>query len=291
MVERSPDGRALRQVRSGRVEAAQFACSAGTICFIAAAEVRDDCTGVGSAIDLLVAALLLMPVMQFRPQLFDFLFLSATIALLARYRRRASGMLWVAIPLIAIWSNLHGGFFYRPGCDRGLRPRDHARGSLVGTRFPARSWNSCDCGRGDGVDSHHILIPPARDSWLTLIHSILNPMTHYTIGDWIPLIPSLMNAPWGSVEQKYFVLVLFFFAAASVCVALTPRGGDLAMVAVAAAMLGAAFMAVRNVPMAVIATVRPAFANHLALLLQKREFTPAGAASARPMPRAGRPRR
>src|SRR5258708_17011232 len=130
------------------------------------------------------------------------------------------------------------------------------------------------------------LIPPARDTWVTLIDSILNPMTHYTIGDWIPLIPSLINAPAGSVEQKYFVLVLLFFAAAFVSVVLTPRGGDLALIAVGAVMLVAAFMAVRNVPIAVIA-IAPVFAHHLGLLAHPK-VAPTSATNSRAMPRAGR---
>src|SRR5258708_32518548 len=90
------------------------------------------------------------------------------------------------------------------------------------------------------------LIPPARDTWVTLIDSILNPMTHYTIGDWIPLIPSLINARAGSVEQKYFVLVLLFFAAAFVSVLLTPRGGGFGLLAVCAMNEAAACIASRQ---------------------------------------------
>jgi hypothetical protein len=73
-----------------------------------------------------------------------------------------------------------------------------------------------------------------------------------------------------------------FFAAVFVSVVLTPRGGDFAMIAVGAVMVAAAFTAVRNVPMAVIAT-SPVFANHLGLLVRRREV-----AEAREMPRAGR---
>ena len=265
----------------------KFACSAGTICFIAAAESETIAPALVQLSILLVAALLLMPVMQFRPQLFDFLFLSATIALLARIRRRGTGMLWVAIPLITIWSNLHGGFFIGVvaigvyGLAVMLEDLRSGRGFRRGLGIFAIA------AAATASTLITFLIPPARDTWLTLINSILNPMTHYTIGDWIPLIPSLINAPSGGVEQKYFVLVLLFFGAAFVCFALTPRGGDLAMVAVAAVMLGAAFMAVRNVPMAVIAT-SPVFANHLALLIRSREAAAAGGLSARPMPRAGR---
>jgi len=265
----------------------KFVCTAGTIFFIALAEAETVAPALVQLSILLTAALLLMPVMQFRPQLFDFLFLSATLALLARIPRRGMGMLWVAIPLVAIWSNLHGGFFI------GL--------VVIGVYGVATIledlWSGRGFSRGLGIlaitasaaASTFItfLIPPARDTWVTLIKSILNPTTHYTIGDWIPLIPSLIDAPAGSVEQKYFVLVLLFFAAAFISVVLKPRGGDFALIAVGAVMLAAAFMAARNVPMAVIA-IAPVFANHLGLLMRPRGVAHPNAGSARAMPRAGR---
>src|SRR6266404_4380514 len=81
----------------------KFLCTAGTICFIAFAEFETSASALAQLSILLVAALLLMPAMQFRPQLFDFLFLSATIFLLVRHHRRGKGVLWVAIPMVAIW--------------------------------------------------------------------------------------------------------------------------------------------------------------------------------------------
>jgi hypothetical protein len=131
------------------------------------------------------------------------------------------------------------------------------------------------------------LIPPARDTWHTLISSILNPMTHSTIADWRPLIAALTTADSGSIAKKYFVLVFFFLAAAVVSVILTPKGADAPLVAVAAVMLAAAFAAVRNIPIAAI-VIAPVLANHLGLLLRPREVTTAPASSARAAPRAGR---
>ncbi len=89
----------------------KFICSAGTICFLASAESETDAPALVQLCILLVIALILMPAMQFRPQLFDFLSMSAIVALLARTQRRGTAMLWLAVPLVAIWSNLHGGFF------------------------------------------------------------------------------------------------------------------------------------------------------------------------------------
>src|SRR5260370_41191924 len=60
---------------------------------------------------LMIVPLMLLPALQFRPTLFDFLALSAIVALLSRHNWRGSAPLWLAIPLVAIWSNVHGGFF------------------------------------------------------------------------------------------------------------------------------------------------------------------------------------
>ncbi|HEV2169956.1 MAG TPA: hypothetical protein VGR40_03355, partial [Candidatus Binatus sp.] len=106
----------------------------------------------------------------------------------------------------------------------------------------------------------------------TLIYSIRNPMTSSTIVDWRPLITSIRIAPAGSLEQKYFVLVLIFFAAAALSVILTPKGDDAPLVAVAAVLVATAFQAQRNIALAAIA-VAPVFANHLALLLRTADRT------------------
>jgi hypothetical protein len=68
---------------------------------------------------------------------------------------------------------------------------------------------------------------------------------------------------------------------------LKPSGGDFALIAVGAVMLAAAFVAVRNVPMAVIA-IAPVFANHLGLLVRPRDVAQPNTGSARAMPRAVR---
>ena len=264
----------------------KFACSAGTICFIVIAESEGGAPAVVQVPVLLGAALIVIPAMQFRPQLFDFVALSAIIALLARHNWHGSAPLWIAIPIVAIWSNLHGGFFV------GLV----AIGVYGAATMLEDLWSGRGFRRGLGILAITaaaaastlctFLIPPARDTWYTVIHSIVNPMTHYTIADWIPLVPALINAPAGSMDQKYFAFVILFFAAAFVSVALKPKGGDLALVAIAAVMLAMAFMAVRNIPIALIA-IAPVFANHLGLLMRPREGSAARASSAREMPRAG----
>jgi hypothetical protein len=263
----------------------KFVCAAGTISFIVLAESETTAPATVQALVTLLAALILVPAFQFRPQMFDLLLLSAIIAMLARHNWRGSAPLWIAIPILALWSNLHGGFFvglvamgtysaaiFLSDIFIGRGPR---RG-LVIAAITAAAAASTLC---------TFLIPPARDSWHTLIFSLMNQTTRTDVMDWKPLIASLRTAPAGSLEQKYFVLVLLFFAAAALSVILTPKSADTPMVAVAGVMLAAGFTAQRNIPIATISIV-PVFVNHLGVLLRPGEAS--ADASAPQISRAGR---
>ena len=231
----------------------KFVCTALTICFVATAESETGAPATLQAAILLMIALILAPVMQFRPQLFDFVALSAIIAMLARHSWRGSAPLWLAIPLVAIWSNFHGGFFVGIVV-MGVYGAATVTSDIAAGRGPRRGLGIIAITAAAAASTLcTFLIPPARDTWYTLIHEILNPMTHYAMTDWEPLLTALTNAPGGSVEQKYFIVTIFFFAAAIVSVILTPKGADAPMIAVAAVMLATAFTAVRNIPLAAIA--------------------------------------
>lgn len=265
----------------------KFACTAATICFVADAESETDAQPALQAAILLMLALIMAPVIQFRPQLFDFVALSAIIALLARHNRRGAAPLWLAIPIVAVWSNFHGGFFVGIVAI-GVYGAASVVADILAGRGARRGLGIIVIAAAATVSTLcTFLIPPARDTWYTLIHAVLNPMTHYAMADWLPLIKALTMAPGGSVEQKYFVVTILFFAAAFVCVIVTPGGADAPMAAVAAAMLVTAFSAVRNVPFAVIA-VAPVFANHAGLLTRRREAASASDPNAREAPRGGR---
>jgi hypothetical protein len=264
----------------------KFACTAGTVCFVVLAMSETAAPASVQTPILLIVALILLPAMQFRPQLFDFLALSAIIALLSRHSWRGSAPLWIAIPLVAVWSNLHGGFFVGIGVI-GLYGATVLLADVVDGRGSRRGLGIIAIAAAAAASTLcTFLIPPARDTWYTLIRSIMNPMTHYAIEDWKPLIAALTSAPGGSVAQKYFTVVLLFFVAAGATVLLKPKGGDAPMVAVGALLLASAFAAERNIPIAAIA-IAPVFARHLGLLVRPRDSS-ASAASAREVPRAGR---
>jgi len=265
----------------------KFICTAGTISFIVLAESETGASAGVQAIVLVLAAVILVPSMQFRPQLFDFLALSAIVAILCRHNWRGSAPLWIAIPIVAIWSNLHGGFFIGLvamgvyGAATLLQDIYMGRGArrgLVILAITAAAAASTLC---------TFLIPPARETWSTLIYSIRNPTTAGTITDWKPLIASMTTAPAGSLEKKYFILVLFFFGAAVISVILKPKGKDAPLIAVAAFLLATAFAAQRNIAIATIAIV-PVFANHLGLLLARNQIAGSSPANTPATQRAGR---
>ena len=269
----------------------KFFCTAGTISFVALAMSETGATATLQAAILLLVAIILVPEMQFRPQIFDFLFLSAIIAMLSRHNWRGSAPLWIAIPMVAIWINLHGGFFVGLVAMGVYGAATIASDFLRGTvrRAAVRAGTS----RGLGILAITaaaaattlltFLIPPAQESWYTLIYSLRNPVTSTTIIDWRPLIASIRLAPVGSLERKYFVMVLLFFAATTLSVILTPRGADGPLIAVAAVLVATAFLAQRNIAIATLA-VAPVLANHLRLLARRREV----ATDPRQVPRAAR---
>ena len=89
----------------------KFAATAATITLLAMGAAE---TGASITLQMMVlttGALAIAPMMQFRPQLFDFVALSALLLLLARDSYRRAGRLWLAIPIFVLWANLHGGFF------------------------------------------------------------------------------------------------------------------------------------------------------------------------------------
>ena len=71
----------------------KFICTACTISFIVSAEGETGAPAIVQAAILLVAAVIMIPSMQFRPQIFDFLALSVIVALLCRHNWRGSAPL------------------------------------------------------------------------------------------------------------------------------------------------------------------------------------------------------
>ena len=247
----------------------KFAATAATITLLAMGAAE---TGAPIPLQLIVlttGAVAIAPMMQFRPQLFDFIALSALLLLLARESYRRAGRLWLAIPIFALWANLHGGFFV---------------GLAVLAVYTAVTAIE-DLAAGDGLKRAMylggvtagcvlatLLNPDGIGNWFTVMHTMRNPLTRAMVSEWQPLLFKIAEEWHKSPKTAInFALVIVPFAALVMCFALRPRGGDLALVVIAAMMGAAAYLAVRNMALAVIATTTP-LCRHAALALEATRF-------------------
>jgi hypothetical protein len=247
----------------------KLAATATTITLLAMGTAE---TGAPIALQLIVlttSALAIAPMIQFRPQLFDFVALSALLFMLARERYRRAGRLWLAIPIFALWANLHGGFFVGLAvlavytavttiedlaAGNGHKRAIHLSGVTAGCVFAT------------------LLNPDGVGNWFTVMHTLGNPLTRAMVSEWQPLLFKIAEEWHKSPKTAInFALVIVPFAALVACFALRPRGGDLALVVIAAMMGAAAYLAVRNMALAVLATTTP-LCRHAAVALEATRF-------------------
>ncbi len=247
----------------------KFAATAATITLLALGAAE---TGAPISLQMVVlttGAIALAPMMQFRPQLFDFAALSALLLLLARDSYRRAGRLWIAIPIFVLWANLHGGFFV------GLAVLAIYTAVIAIEDFVAGNGRERAMHLGGitaGCVLATLLNPDGISNWLTVMHTMRNPLTRAVISEWQPLpfkIAELWHKSPGTAIN--FAMVIVPLAALAVCFVMRPRGGDLALAAIAAMMGLAAYLAVRNMALAVIASVAP-LCRHAALALESTRF-------------------
>ena len=246
----------------------KFACSAATILFLALAlEETESPARVQFAI-LIAASTPLATHLQFRPQIFTFALMSAILAILSRYNYRGRAPVWLAIPILALWANLHGGFIM------GLAALGTFTAVVFAQDLPARRgmrramWLLAVTVASTIAT---LATPYGVGTWQAVIHALGNPHTRTAILDWLSLPQSLLFH-WrqeGVAGIAVKIVALAMFVALGVTFIQTPRGGDIALISIAALMIAAAFLAVRNLPLAVIATVTP-LARHTTLALEAR---------------------
>lgn len=250
----------------------KLTCTAATIVFVAMAENETGAPTIVQFGVLTAVAIALVPQMQFRPQLFTFALMAGLMALLARdnFGRRAP--VWLAVPGLALWANLHGGYFIGVVA-LAIYTGVVALQELVAGRGMGRAARLGAITLAGALAT--LATPLGIRSWSTVAHTLADPMTRQVIADWRPLMTvvtaGLSEPQSGTV---FLVWVLGIFAAMAICCVIAPRGGDLAIVAIAGVMMIAAFMAVRNMALAVIAASVP-ITRH-AGIIAARIATPAG---------------
>jgi hypothetical protein len=247
----------------------KFAATAATVTLLAMGAAETGAPMPLQRVVLTTAAVAIAPMVQFRPQLFDFVALSALLLLLARDCYRRAGRLWLAIPIFVLWANLHGGFFVGLAAlavytavtviedlvaGEGLGRARHLSGVIAGCVLAT------------------LLNPDGIGNWFTVMHTLSNPLTRAMVSEWQPLLFKIAEEWRKSPKTAInFAFVIVPFAALAACFAIKPRGRDLALVVIAAMMGAAAYLAVRNMALAVIASTTP-LCRHAALALETTRF-------------------
>ena len=202
----------------------------------------------------------LMPEMQFRPQIFTYAMLSVLVLLLARDNYHGRAPLWIAIPMLALWANLHGGFVV------GVAALV-VYAIVASILWPERALKLAALVI---VAMLATLITPFRiGSWRSAMHTIMRPPMLSHVSEWQSLLVG-MTAVWHlpGLAMLFDVALVIVFAGFVLSFAVTPSTEDLPIVAVGALMLAATLTALRNIPLGLIGCAVP-LARHATLLLSR----------------------
>ncbi|HYL59830.1 MAG TPA: hypothetical protein VEU51_13250 [Candidatus Acidoferrales bacterium] len=245
----------------------KVACAGAVIFFMAAAEAE---TGAPTLIQfaiLITSAVTIGPQMQFRPQAFSFALLSALLYMLTRDNYGRGARLWIAVPMMILWANLHGGFILGLAT-LGIYTAVSGIQDLVARRGVARVRRLAAIAAASTLAT--LLTPYGVGTWQAVLHALLNPYTRSVVMDWQPIATNFQSV-WqtSQLSAAYLEVAVALMAALAMSFILTPAAGDLPMVAIAAVMSAAALISVRNLPVAVIAIAAP-LARHLPLALKHR---------------------
>jgi hypothetical protein len=251
----------------------KFACSAAIIAFLTFGLAETEAAMTVQVAILLTVSVAIAPQVQFRPQIFTYALMSALLAILARYAYQGSVAVWLSIPMLALWANLHGGFIIGLG----------ALGTFSVISLVRDFFEGRDLRRGLLLPTIALASIPATlatpygfGTWRAVTHAMTNPRTRDIIDDWQAL-PAALAAMWhrnhaGAIPM---LVALALFVALALSLVFAPRRDDLPMVGVAAVMIAAAFVAMRNLPLAVIATAIP-LARHAAFIIRAQQVSPRG---------------
>jgi hypothetical protein len=266
------------------LELLKLCCSAAMVLFLALALAETQVLGQIQGAVVMLTAPAMATYMQMRPQLFTFTLLAALVWLLASDSYRRAGRLWLAVPIMGLWANFHGGYIAGLGALGA-----YAAVASIEAILESRDWRRV---------AHLSLIvvasvlatlvnPYGVGAWYAVGHALTNPLTRRVINDWMPITVTIAGL-WKTYVPAaiIFIYALGFLSALLVGVALVPRGNDLPLVVIAIIFSVAALAAMRNLALAVIITSVP-LARHLGLALQQRGRAPAGKAARRAAVRDG----
>ncbi|HVA39844.1 MAG TPA: hypothetical protein VNF49_04220 [Candidatus Binataceae bacterium] len=245
----------------------KFVCTALTVIFIADTEAETGASPSIQTVVLLLASIGLVLVMQFWAQIFTTVLCAALLSLLARDNYRRDAPLWLAIPMMMLWANLHAGFFV------GLVML--ATYSSVTTLVDLREgvgWSrGFRLGAITGAAAFATLMNPyGLGMWQAVGRTLSEPYKRAAIDEWQPMFLA-MAEQWNQAHSGivFYVAVIALIAGLAAAFAITPRGRDLPLVAIAAIMAVATCLSVRNMSLAVVASSGP-LARHLTLAGQRR---------------------
>jgi hypothetical protein len=249
------------------LELLKLCCSAAMVLFLALALAETEALGQIQGAVVMLTAPAMATYMQMRPQLFTFTLLAALVWLLALDSYRRAGRLWLAVPMMALWANFHGGYIAGLGA-LGI----YAAVASIQAIRENRDWRRV---------AHLSLIvvasvlatlinPFGVGAWYAVAHALANPLTRSVINDWQPITVTIGGLWKTSVPAAIiFVYAIGFLSALMVGVALAPRGNDLPLIVIAVIFSVAALASMRNLVLAVIVTSVP-LARHLGLAWQQR---------------------
>lgn len=245
----------------------KFACTALTVLMMVAALGETGATPLLQFGVLLFSLSVIRPQLQFRPQAFTFTMLAAVLWLLTRDTYRRDGRLWIAIPLLAVWANLHGGFIMGIAALGTYAAVAGAQELLAGSgyRRPARL-----IAIALAATLATVATPYGIGNWETVAHALRNPYTRLIITEWYPLTTTIYHK-WidAGFRISNYEVGLALMIGLAICWSVTIEAQDLALFAVALVMSAAALLSTRNLPIAAMAIAVP-LARHLSLMLARR---------------------
>lgn len=248
----------------------KFVCTALSVIFIVDTEAETGAPPHIQTAVLLLASIGLVLVMQFWAQVFTTVLSAALLSLLVRDNYRRAAPLWLAVPMMAVWANLHAGFFI------GLAMLAVYSGvTTLVDLSEGTGWNhGLRLGAVTVAATIATLVNPyGVGMWEAVGRTLLEPYKRAVINEWQPMLFTMVQQ-WDQARSGifFYVAVIALVVGLAAAFAITPRGRDLPMVALAAMMAVGAYLSIRNISLAVVAASGP-LARHLALVGEWRRRT------------------